>query len=515
MTSLLVAKLSLVALAGTYLPLFLGVRRGRRAFAALSVAAAAALLTFSALALQTRADLARLLTSNPGLLAAGALGALTILAGATALAWRFPTWALPFAVAVAPLRVPIPVGTDTVHALVPLYGALLAVLGAEIVLRDRLRPPPQAARDPVRVSLALLMGFACVSTLWAGLHYAAGEAAFAAALVELLAFYLPFSILFALTWRYVRSQAALQRVMMAIVVMGTILAVVGIAQRFTHFIVLNHETILREAELGHGFRVNSLLWDPNMLSRLLLVVILFAAALAVSAPRHRAWLVPCALVALVADAFTLSRSGWIMLVLAGLSFALATMRGRRTAAVLIAAVILLGSTVTLAAVRDVHITTGKLSKPWGINKLTGGRYYLVQSGVRMFTTHPFHGVGVGSFPLAYEAFRDRHAPRRLKESHTTPVTAMAEGGVPGLLAYIAAIAALVWCMRRATGRSSSPGERPLAIAAAAGLGAITLLSLVYNAFFEDAMVWILMAILSALAARRPRPATLKGSEPRV
>ena len=61
MTSLLVAKLSLVALAGTYLPLFLGVRRGRRAFAALSVAAAAALLTFSALALQTRADLARTL----------------------------------------------------------------------------------------------------------------------------------------------------------------------------------------------------------------------------------------------------------------------------------------------------------------------------------------------------------------------------------------------------------------------------------------------------------------------
>ena len=41
----------------------------------------------------------------------------------------------------------------------------------------------------------------------------------------------------------------------------------------------------------------------------------------------------------------------------------------------------------------------------GLNKITGGRVYLIQAGGRMFEKHPLAGVGLASFPLAFPTYR--------------------------------------------------------------------------------------------------------------
>lgn len=379
MSGLLPAKLSLVIAVAAYAALLIGVRRGRRILAILLVVASAATLVLVALALPSGTSIARI-TDRAGLLVVLGIGGLAIVAALTWLAWRFPAWTLPVAAAVAPLRLPLSIGGRTVYALAPLYLVIIATLIAEVVLRDRLRPSPQP-RDPLRTSLAVLIAVVGASSLWAGLDHVSGHTGFAAALVELIAFYLPFGILFALTWRNLTSLAALRRIMVAVVVAATVLAGIGILQYATRFVILNRATIMREVELGHGFRINSLFWDPNMLSRWFLLAVLFATALAIVMSRHRRWLLCCAAVTLVADALTFSRSGWIMLLLAGVTFALIMLRGRRVVVIAIAALLLVGSVAALVAVRDVRVTTGKLSKPWGVNKLTGGRYYLTQAGI--------------------------------------------------------------------------------------------------------------------------------------
>lgn len=502
MTLVWLAKICLMVVLGTYLPLFLGVARFRRPLAVTLVAATLATLGLSAAALADGDQTPPLAGLSLGIMVGGIAVGLVSVGGLAWLAWRFPGWALPIAVAVAPLRVPLPIGDETFQALVPLYLCILAVLIAEVVVRDRLRPPPATSRDSARVTLAILIGLVGVSALWAGLDHAPTDQAFAAALVEIVAFYLPFGLLFALAWRYIASSQALGRIMSAVVTMGTVLAAVGVVQYFARFTILNRETILRELELGHGFRINSLLWDPNMLSRYLLVVIVFAAALATVRPKQRLWLCVCAGLAATADALTFSRAGWALLVLAAVLFALAVFRSRKLVVIVVSAVVLIGGLAAVVSVRDTHITLGKLSNPWGINRLTGGRYYLARSGLEMAAAHPLTGVGTGNFSLAYEDFRDRHAGPRLKESHTTPITLLAEGGIPVGLAYVAVILALGFASVRAVRGSPDRTARALMAAIAAVLTAIALHSLVYNAFFEDPTVWVLMAAVSAAAAGR-------------
>jgi len=548
-TSLFLAKLSLMAVLAGYLPLFLGVTKGRRPLAVLLAASTAALLVFSGVAVGDAADLGALFAGRTAVVVGGALGALALLAGLTWLAWRFPAWALPAVVAVMPLRVPVPVGDRTAYLLLPLYFGTLAVLIAEVVIRDRLRPEaaglPAALdrpRDPLRLSLAVFMALAGLSVFWAGSGWGTSalgptwrEEVLAGGLVELLAFSLPFGIVLMLVYRYVADGAGLRRLLLTVIGSGVVLAGIGIVQYPTRWLVFNRAGIFDDAELGNGFRVNSLFWDPNMFSRFLMVVLLLCIVLMVAVPGWRRRLAGASFLLAGANVLTLSRSGWLALGVGFLVFAFSWLGRRRGAYVAIAAVLLLvvGGGLLIVA-RDVTITRAKLAKPWGINKLTGGRLYLGEAALKMTADYPAGGVGFGSFSLAYPEYRNRHASKKLTESHTTPLTLLAELGPLGFVAFVAIVwAALDVAFRRRPrlDPSAPPRAGPAGVTSddirrlellRAGLGAIVAAvvthSLLYNAFFEDPYLWLTFGLLLACACRltgwRPEEsATSSGSDP--
>jgi putative inorganic carbon (HCO3(-)) transporter len=526
--ALLIAKLSLLGVLLTFLPLFGGVRVWRRPLAIGLVASTAALAASAAAALHhTSLSVAGLPGTRTGALAAvgsgsllhrwplllaAGVGALVVLAGLTWLAWRFPVWALPAALVLMPIRVPV----GSAHLLVPFYMLVLAVLIAEVVVRDRLAPPAGAGRDHLRLALAAFIALAGVSTTWAGLDFASANSGFAAALVKLFAFYLPFAVVYYLVFRYTRAAADLRRLLLTMIWLGVGLAVIGIIQYPTRLVFFNRATILHQKALGQGFRVNSLFADPNMFSRYLIMVLLICAALALVEPLWRRRLAGVAVLAAVANVFTLSRSGWVALAAGLVLLAYAWLGARKGTLVLACLVVLAGAGLgALSLVRGTPIRAATLAHARGWNKITAGRYYLVEGGLLMFRAHP-QGVGLGNFPLAYPRYRNERARPSLTESHTTPVTVLAELGGAGLALFLIVLftafsTALGRGLRKAHAPATAhaPPEEELPdrrlYLVKADLAAVVLAmfvhSLLYNAFFEDPYMWTMLALIAAATCR--------------
>ncbi|HJW76102.1 MAG TPA: O-antigen ligase family protein [Thermoleophilia bacterium] len=496
--SLLLAKISLLGLLATFLPLFCGVRRGR-------LWLFVALLGFFALlvtsAMPTLSGSHGGFAADLRLLAAGASVGVALLAAVTWLAWRHPLLAVPAMIVVMPLRVPVPTGGSYTYLLVPLYIVTLAVAIAEFGVRDRLRLYEWFRRDPTRVALAVVVAVAGVAALWTGLSYAPGATAYAAALVEMFAFYLPFAVIYYLVYRYVRAPADLRRLVLTIVCWGAILALVGLVQYGTHTVLFNSAKILHEYDLGHGFRVNALFWDPNMFGRFLVVVIIvaLAAALAPLAWRWRAALLAAAALAATALFVTHSRSALVALGAAVVLFELLWLGKKRgVAAALVTAVLFAAGLYAFEYQRQQLEFSTMVRTTYGWNKLTGGRVYLIDSGWKMFKKHPAGGVGLAGFPLAYPEYRQRRAPVGLSENHTTPITVLAEEGLPGIAAYVALLAAYFTTAVRSAALREDRRLRLLQAGFMAVLLAIIVHSLFYNAFFEDPYMWTVMAMSMAL-----------------
>jgi O-antigen ligase len=178
--------------------------------------------------------------------------------------------------------------------------------------------------------------------------------------------------------------------------------------------------------------------------------------------------------------------------------------GRRkgTVAVLVTVLVLAVGLAGITELRHPHNLRMKLDTTKGLNKLTGGRVFLVKAGVRMFDRHPIAGVGLGGFPLAFPHYRTTHAASLgLNDSHTTAVTVAAEQGLLGLAAF----AGLLVTFFATTLRKRRFGaDRRLYLWQASLVAcvlAIFVHSLTYNAFFEDPYVWVFMALASAVVTR--------------
>jgi O-antigen ligase len=475
-TSLLLAQICLVVVLATFLPLFLGIARARRLLATVLVVATAALFVASAVALQDLGDLGDMVSGRAGLLAGAAAAVVVLVAVLTYLAWRWPCWAMPVMVAVMPIRLPVPLGDRDAYLLVPLYLTVLAVLIAEVVVRDRLRPPAAAgpaeagggllrARDPLRLALAAFVALAGMSVFWAGLTYGPEvlgaswrQEAYAGVLVELLAFYLPFALVLTLTYRYIADGAALRRLLLTVLGSAVVMAVIAVVQFPTHWLIFNRGRLLEDFAEGKGFRVNALFWDPNMLSRFLIVALILSVVLMVAVPLWRRPLIATAFLLAGANLLTLSRSGWLALAAGLVVFGFAWLGRRRGVYTAGAAVlVLIAAGGLLVAARGVSVTRAKISKPWGINHMTGGRLYLAEAALKMTADHPVQGVGLGGFSAAYPQYRNRHAYKKLTESHTTPLTVMAELGIPGLLIYVWVLVAAFWLSFRRRSLAAAPG----------------------------------------------------------
>ena len=180
---------------------------------------------------------------------------------------RWP-WLLPLA---ALATVPIRIGALGHQLLVPLY---LVILGGTLLFVWQLVRGDERSRE-LRVAawpLALYVGWTGLSLAWTG-DVGGGE-------IEVLAFYVPFTMLALLVARLPWSDLWLRALYVELGVMALIFAEVGFYQYDTRNVFENPKVINSNAYAAY-FRVNSVFWDPSIYGRFLVVAIIPSVVLIV------------------------------------------------------------------------------------------------------------------------------------------------------------------------------------------------------------------------------------------
>jgi len=410
---------------------------------------------------------------------------------------RWP-WSFPIATfAVLPLRIPVHVGGQTSHLLVPLYlviaGGVLCFAYAALRGRSQRgdgapQAHPATLRDSTavvwlyRVLAATLVLYAIQSAYSIDVSNAIENAAF---------FLVPFALLFVMLGEVRWSERLLGWVLVTVSAVALIFAAVAFWEYAVRDLLLSKGDLLASNQLHLYFRVNSLFYDPNILGRALaLVMVALGAYLAWT--RNTALAMTAAVVAgilLAALALSFSITGFVALI-AGLLVVMALRWGIRWAVA--AALAIVVAAAIFSAVSGVGRTD--LSSSDKINISTSGRVSLISGGYHLTKDRPVWGFGSGSFGTA---FKDRIDPTaKTTASHSEPLTVGAEQGAIGLIVYVALVAlALVVLL---SGARVSVG----AAAVAACFVAIFIHSLGYADFTVDPATWALLGVGVALRRKR-------------
>ena len=419
-----------------------------------------------------------------GLTAAGAL----VLGPALALLLRREPWLVAFGtIGFVPLRV----GLLGHQLLVPLYAVALGaavLLGWELARGDgRSRELGLASRP-----LGLFVAWTGCSLAWSvDVHEGA---------IEVLAFYVPFTLLALSIARLPWSRLRLRVLYGELVLMALVFAGVGFYQYETRDIFQNPKVITGNAYAAF-FRVNSVFWDPSVYGRFLVVALIPTVVVIVRGRDLRAALAAAVFVVVgwLGLLISFSQSSFAALLVGVIGIAAVAWRWKSLIAVVAAVAVLAGIAAGEPKVRHslVHHTSS------GLNSASSGRYSLVANGIRIAVAHPAAGVGVGGFKEAYA--RRTHLKGKdpkVAASHDTPVTVAAESGGIGLLLMAWLVVALLVDAFRRVDRSFA-GR--VSLGAGLALAAIFVHSLFYNDFFEDPTTWGLIGLI-ALAMPRPGPA---------
>jgi len=432
------------------------------------------------------------------LLALGAVGGALVLLALGALAiHRKPELVALAAAAALPFRIPIESGGDTANLLVPLY--LVIASGAMAYAIPRLRATPGLDDEaPARARGLLEWLLAATVVLYA--VQAAYSSDFDRALSQVIFFYVPFALLYALLVRAQWSARLAGRCLAVLLVLAAAFVAIGFVEYARRELLLNPR-VISSNQFETYFRVNSLFFDPNIYGRFLATVMLGLAALLLWSRR----------VALVAGSalalallwaglvLTLSQSSFTAL-LAGLAVLGALRWGMQRAAAVMAAFALAGIAVTLAA-------PGAVGVDKSLDAVTSGRSTLVAGGLQLAASRPVTGWGAGAFRQEYRRQEKSSDKRASAASHTIPITVAAEQGVGGLLLYLALVVVAIGGLLRGARASIARA------AVAAAFIALVVHTLLYAAFLEDPLAWALLAMGCALrpatsASRRERPTAL-------
>ncbi len=427
--------------------------------------------------------------SAPKLAAAACGGAIAAVAGAVTLL-RWP-YLLAFAsLACVPARIPVDLGDDDVNLLLPLYlvvAALALAIGWKLFRGD----PRSRELGRLALPLAAFVVWSGVALLWSS-DIRKGS-------IYLAAFVLPFGLLavgFArLPWRG-RWLAWLWG---AVVGTALLYALIGGYQWITRDVFWNPSVIVFNA-YAPFFRVNSVFWDPSVYGRYLTVALLATlAGILLGGVKGRQVVLLYAVVVTtwIGLYISFSQSSYVALA-AGVVVAAAVTWGRRALIALpVLAVLAVAVLLAVPSIRNELVDKSKS----GATKVTGGRYPLVNQGLRIWTDSPVQGAGTGAFGKEYAertGVKGRD-PKRVA-SHTTPITVLAEQGLVGLALWLWLLAVALWTTLRGLGRGFTSR---VSLAVGVLLASITVHSLFYAAFFEDPMTWALLGLVG-LAARVPK-----------
>jgi hypothetical protein len=429
------------------------------------------------------------------LIAAVAVG---IVAGA-ALFHRVP-WGFPVtAFAVLPLRLPVQIGGQTSHLLVPLY--LVIAAGFACFAYQALAPrqrgarsrpdgrsPSQGDRSALtwleRLLAATLVLYAIQTAYSADVSNAIENAAF---------FLVPFAVMFVLLTEVSWTPRLLGGVLIAVAAVGLVFAAVGFVEYGARDLLLSKGELLQSNQLHLYFRVNSLFYDPNIFGRYLALAIVALGAYMGWARGFGAPVLAGAVsgILLAALALTFSITSFVALV-AGLLAVVALRWGLRWALGGGAAVLACGAVFLLVS------GTGKadLGSAKNFDTTTSGRVDLVEGGIRLVGDRPVWGWGSGSFGAAFS----RHIERaKTTVSHSEPITVGAEQGGIGLLLYVPLVVVSLIVVLRGAARSAEGA------AIAACFVAMLVHSLGYAVWTTDPATWALLGVGAILAAPRAPP----------
>jgi len=453
---------------------------------------------------QLAATLATKLPSTGALLlgavvAAAVIGALTVL-------MRRHRDALPMlAVLALPFRVPISSGGRTVNLLVPLYLVVAAGVFAHLIpaLRTAYRTGALGLSRPRRelafwgtpAGMTWLLG---ASVLLYALQTAYSSDA-AKGAENLLFFYIPFGLLFALLSVVRWSRGLLVRCLAIVVAEAVLFAGVGFIEYARKSLFLNPKVVAAN-EFDNYFRVNSVFFDPSIYGRFLALVMIAVCTVVLWTANRRIVLAgACVLAWLLAGLVTSFSQSSIAALLLGLAVLGAWRYGVRVTLLTSAGVLVLGLAVLLAAPKNLHF--GLKGSSGSASNATSGRSTLIEGGLKLFAKRPLQGYGSGSFETEYRRVSDTTNQNAVSASHTIPVTISAEQGLIGLALYVALLVSAFAVLFTGAGRS------PPRIAIAACFAALVLHTWTYADFLEDPFTWTLLALGAALArAGDPIPA---------
>ena len=405
--------------------------------------------------------------------AGGAAVALLVACGLAAV-YRRLAWLLPL---LALAAVPARVSALGHQLLVPLY---VVIAGAALLLGWQIAHGDDRERE-LRLAtwpLAALVGWTGVSIVWSkDVHEGA---------IELLAFYVPFTLLALAIARLPWSELGPRALYLELTLMALAFASLGFYQYQTREIFQNPKVIYANA-YAPIFRVNSVFWDPSVYGRFLVVAMIPSIVLIIRGRHLRlAWAAAGVIAVLWGGLFfSFSQSSFAALLVVAVGAAFVTWRWRAIGALVLAAAVLAGIAASQPQIRKSiqHHTRS------GLNSATSGRASLVANGIRIAAHYPVAGVGVGGFKRAYaERLHLKGKEPKKAASHDTPVTVAAETGLVGLGLFGWLVGALFLQALRTRGR--------LALVAGLGLAAILCHSLFYNDFFEDPMMWGLLGLLA-------------------
>ncbi len=435
-----------------------------------------------------------------------------VLLGAAAWVLNRRPGLFPVAALVAiPFRVPIESGGAVAYLLVPLYFVVGA--GALAFAVPALRGPGRRGEDgesppaferppdggapspPARPPGALewlllgLVGLYALQSLY--------SVDFGKALEQVVFFYVPFALLFALLVRVSWTRDLLLWCLGAVAALALVFCLIGFVEFQRRTLLLNPQVIASN-QFQSYFRVNSLFFDPNIFGRFLVMVMVAVVTVMVWAGRGRdtIWAAVVLAVLWCGLVLTLSQSS-----LAALLVGLAVLAALRwspgwTVAVTVAAIVV-GVAVVVAFPGAVRL---KLNSQQSVESATSGRGELIAGGARLFVARPLAGWGSGAFEPQFRRREKVSSERAATASHTIPVTVAAEQGVIGLLVYVALLVAAFGRLVR--GARGSPARAAIA----AAFAALVVHTFLYAAFLEDPLSWALLAIGTALAWReRPGP----------